>query len=113
MPHPSDGALPTATLPQRWLGRLTAASTDRDVVAIAREYLATWGPEELARLPMEALPGRMQDPEHIGEYAFRLTQAHLSFSGTLAESLPLDRMMAFITYASSRLAQLSAGPAKG
>ena len=77
------------------------------VVSITRDYLATWSALELSRLPQEAFPGRIHDPEHISNYAYYLTQAHLAFAGTLTDGLLLDRMMVFFTHASARLSQIA------
>ena len=106
MPHASDGRPLMEFLPERWLARLSAATTEPEVLSIARDYVATWSALELSRLPEDAIPGRIHDPEHISDYAYRLTQAHL-FAGSLTDSLLLDRMMVFFTHASARLSQIA------
>src|SRR5258706_8402124 len=107
MPHTSDGRPLMEFLPEQWLSRLTAATTEHEVIAVVRDYVATWSALELSRLPKGAVPGRIHDPEHISEQAYELTQAHLAFAGSLTDGLLLDRMMTFFTHASARLSQIA------
>ena len=92
----------------QWPNVLDGARTEQDVVAIVREYMATWGPEELGRLPPACRPGKINDAEDISDLAFCLTSAHLAFSGSLADRLLLERLMGFFTHAGTRLAALQA-----
>ena len=77
---------------------------------VVREYLATFGPEEIGRLPAECRPGKINDGEDVGDFAYRLATAHLEFNGSRADRLLLERLMGFFTHASSRLAALQASP---
>ena len=91
-----------------WPNILDGARTEQDVVTIVREYVATWSPEELGRLPAACRPGKITDAEDVSDLAFCLTSAHLSFSGPLADRLLLERLMGFFTHAGTRLAALNA-----
>jgi hypothetical protein len=95
-------------IPGRWPNVLDEARTEGDLVNIVREYVATWSPEELGRLPASCRPGKITDGEDVSDFAFCLTRAHLSFSGALADRLLLERLMGFFTHAASRLAALQA-----
>src|SRR5260221_14508029 len=105
MPHASDGRPLTESLPERWLARISAATTEPKVLSIARHYVATWSALELSRLPEDAIPGRIHDPEHISDYAYRLTQTHL-FAGSLTDRLLLDHRVVFFTHPSAPLSQI-------
>jgi|KBSMisStandDraft_5_1062788.scaffolds.fasta_scaffold1254044_1 hypothetical protein len=91
-----------------WPQVLDDAITEHDVVTVVREYLATLGPDEISRLPADCRPGKVNDGEDIGDFAFRLATAHLEFAGSRADRLLLERVMGFFTQASSRLAILQA-----
>jgi hypothetical protein len=91
-----------------WPNVLDAARTEQDLVKIVREYVATWSPEELGRLPAPCRPGKITDGEDVSDFAFCLARAHLSFSGALADRLLMERLMGFFTHASARLAALQA-----
>jgi hypothetical protein len=51
-----------------WLRRIDVALSNDDVLKIARDYLATWPPEELARLPEDCRADHlsaMEDPADL------------------------------------------------
>src|SRR5947207_490175 len=48
-----------------WFQQMDKARDAGEVVDIARDYLATWTPGELARLPRGCRPGRMRAPSDI------------------------------------------------
>lgn len=106
--HTNDRA-PRArvVIPSRWLTALEMAFSEHDVVNVVREYLATWAPHELARLPRSCIPGPIKDGLQIADYAFVLAHEQKSFGGALADGLLLDRMMVFFSQASVRLAQIA------
>ena len=85
-----------------WPDLLGAASTPEDVIGVARDYLATWGPEELERLPSECKPpGRFFEPEEVVSYAFSLVQHHC---GPAASNAELARLVNFFSDAARRIA---------
>jgi hypothetical protein len=56
------------------------ARTESDVVAILRESLRDWAPDELARLPEKCRPGKIRDGEDIADLAFTLTKTRIDSS---------------------------------
>ena len=91
-----------------WPHVLDGATNEQDLVAIVRNYLATWSPEEIARLPVSCRPGKVIDGEDVSDYAFRLASSHVDFSGPLADRLLLERLMGFFTHAAARFAAMQA-----
>jgi hypothetical protein len=90
-----------------WFQQMDRAQDTGEVVGIARDYLSTWTPEELARLPRGCRPGRIREPSDI-EYlhscavdAYRATRA----SGDELKALQL--LTSFLVRASIRIAQLT------
>jgi hypothetical protein len=85
-----------------WFDLLASASTPAEVVNVARDYLATWTPEEIARLPRACRPPRsLKFPEEIVDYAFALVKAHLDAD---SDSNGVTRMATFFAEASWRVA---------
>ena len=91
-----------------WFQQMDRAQDAGEVVDIARDYLATWTPAELARLPRGCRPGRIREVSDI-EYlhscavdAYRTTRA----SGEELKALQL--LTSFLVRASIRIAQLQA-----
>jgi hypothetical protein len=89
-----------------WHGRLNDAVTEEDVVAIARDYVALWGPEELGQMPADLRPVKIVDADDVSAYAWALVQAQMA--GGLASDSEVHKMGAFFSSATTRLAQIMA-----
>ena len=99
---------------RRFIGSTTALAlgslqivTEEEVASTARDYLASWSPEEIFRLPKDCRPRRIRDGEDINTYAFQLTRARFNRAPDVDEDL-LEKMMVFFTHAATRIAQLQA-----
>ena len=89
-----------------WFQQIDAAKHPFEVVTIARDYLATWTPDELARLPVQCRPGRIKDEQDIDQLHVRLVEEY-GRSRLSGEALAaLQRITGFIVRASVRIAQL-------
>jgi hypothetical protein len=78
-----------------WQDHVALARSPYEVVEIARHYLATWEPSELAALPIDSRPPELlENPEAIVTYSFILVQCHYGLSSDNAE---LYRMANFFT----------------
>jgi hypothetical protein len=95
-----------------WFQQLDAAANASDVVSIARDYLATWSPTELGRLPRDCRPGRMRDPSDIEELHACTVDAYRSTRATGEELTALQLLTSFLVRASQRIAQLRAESAE-
>lgn len=82
---------------------LAAARSEADVVAVALDYVSTFGPEELAKLPPECRPRRMKDAEDLADLAIALTRQRIAASEPLAV---LCQMEAFFAHACARISRL-------
>jgi hypothetical protein len=89
-----------------WQGRLNEAATRSDVVAIARDYMALWSPDELSCLPPDLRPGKIVDADDVSDCALRFVQAQMD-RGTEAET-HVHKLGGFFSSASLRLAQIMA-----
>ena len=89
-----------------WVHVIESAETEHDVVLAVREYLAMWGPQELARLPAACRPGKITDGEDITDLAYRLSRCHLDFSGALDDRILLERLMSFVSHAGTRVSRI-------
>ena len=85
-----------------WFDQLASAGNPEEVVRVAREYLATWTPEELARLPQSCRPPRnLKFPEEVVDYAFSLVKAHVDDA---SQNESITAMANFFAEASWRVA---------
>ncbi|HXF81111.1 MAG TPA: hypothetical protein VN598_19735 [Usitatibacter sp.] len=91
-----------------WYRLLDNARNSLEVVAVARDYLATWTPGELALLPPHARPGRLREERDVEELHSTLVE---EYRGTIATGPKLDalqRLTTFMVRATIRIAELSA-----
>jgi hypothetical protein len=101
--HQASGAHMVGTT---WQHRLDAAHAPGEIVAAARDYLATFAPTELGALPAGCRPpAKVVDADDVTTYAFELVR----FECQQHETRELVHKLArFFSHASMRLAQLTA-----
>jgi hypothetical protein len=92
-----------------WIGQLENAHSTCEVVAIARDYIALWSPEEIATLPVPVRPGRMRDEGDITDLHERLVEAYRTTRATGDALATLQRLTGFMGRASIRMAELGGG----
>lgn len=87
--------------------QIDAAKSPHEVVAVIRDYLASWTPDELAKLPVQCRPGRVKDAQDIEQLHMNLVEEY-GRNRLAGEALSaLQRMTSFIVRASVRIAQLA------
>jgi len=92
-----------------WYRLLDNARNSLEVVAIARDYLATWTPEEIARLPAVARPGKLRDERDMEDLHSILVEQYRSTVATGPALDALQRLTTFMVRAMIRISELS-GP---
>ena len=90
---------------EKWQKAIAAATRKNDVADVAREFLATWTPEQIAALPPDCRPGDMSEAEDVANYAFTLVSKQCG-----VEDAPpaLNAMASFFAAASMRLSEITA-----
>ena len=89
-----------------WHTLLEAAETEHEVVDIARDFLATLSPYDIARLPANCRPGKMVDASDITTYAFVVMRHQCEKAQGKARVG--YKLAAFFSSASIRLSQILA-----
>jgi hypothetical protein len=90
-----------------WYRLLENAKNSLEVVAVARDYLATWTPDELARLPAAVRPGKLRGERDVEELHSALVE---EYRGTIATGPTLEalqRLTSFIVRATIRISEVS------
>ena len=72
-----------------WQGRLDEADTAHELASVARDFLATWTPEEIVQLPKSLRPWKIVDADDVTSYAIQLAQD--DGAGQITDSALLDR----------------------
>lgn len=111
--HSFQGAASPHMRGTTWQHRLDAARGVDEVVAAARDFLAVFGPLELAALPAGCRPpAKIVDADDVSSYAFELVRFECAERDETAELV--HKLARFFSHASMRLAQLTArDPAAG
>ena len=100
--HPPRSSVPD------WRRHLLRATNEHEILALTREYVATWGPDDISRLPDECRPGRIRDGDDISQCAYELARAHTSLRYSDEDDALLVRMLAFMSEAAMRMAEVKA-----
>ena len=93
--------------PDEWIQRLKLTRSEDEVMALAREYLASFDDYELRFLPVRCQPRALLCGNDISTYAFDLVVhrcEEMDASARLVRTLA-----AFFTFASIRLSELAFG----
>jgi hypothetical protein len=105
--------MPAATKPAhtrtmlKWFRQLDNAGSPNEVLTVARDYFATWGPDDLARLPAKCRPGRVRDPQDIADLHACLVEEYRTSAATGDPLKRLQEMTSFTVRAAIRLAELT------
>ena len=93
-----------------WFAQLENAQSASAVVAIVRDYLALWSPEEIALRPAAVRPGRMRDAADIAELNGLLVDEYRKTRASGDALAALQRLTGFFARACVRIGQLDAVP---
>jgi hypothetical protein len=89
------------------------AKSSAEVVALVRDYLASWSPEELARLPEIVRPGRIRDEEDVDTLHGKLVEEYRTTRASGDELAALQQITGLLVRATIRIAGLRDSAAKG
>jgi hypothetical protein len=85
-----------------WENRLATATTEPEVVTLAKDFLASFTPGEIARLPESCRPRKLFDADDVTNYAFDLAWQNCEDGDVI------ERFARFFSQASRRLSQILA-----
>jgi hypothetical protein len=88
-----------------WQSRLDNASSEREVVSIAREFMAQFTPAEVNAVPENCRPGKIVDADDIARCAVELARYECQGDGETV----ISKLSTFFSSASERLSQLGSG----
>lgn len=92
----------------RWRSELDAATTEKDVLNTARDYVAFLARAELASLSGSFKVGPIESCVDVTELALRLVQESMNYDSASAGLRLLRDMGEFFAAASKRLTELAA-----
>jgi hypothetical protein len=96
-----------------WYRLLESAKSPFEVVMVARDYLATWAPEEISSLPPNVRPGKLVDEGDIEELHSALVEAFRDSKASGTALAALQRLTSFMVRATIRISELSEAGSTG
>lgn len=91
-------------MPLSWQQRLASASTESEVVDLARDFVAQFSPYEIMTLPQHCRPGKLHDSNNVTEYAFAVVR-HRCDDGE-GVTYAVHKLADFFSQAAVRLSQI-------
>jgi hypothetical protein len=89
-----------------WHTQREAAPDVDHLLSLTRDFLATFGPEHLARVPEDCRPGRIKGEDDIAYWSCRLAQyAHKETDAPVDAEL-MQEMLNYFLHAWVRLSQI-------
>ena len=95
-----------------WQQLLARAGTPKEVISIARDFVASIDRDALARLPESCTPGKLSDGQDVMAYAYELVRHDVTQNDTAAAET-IDKLASFFSQAAVRLAQLTTASPPG
>lgn len=90
----------------RWERLLDHVASTDELIAVARDYLASLAPQYLARLPEDCRPGTIKYDDDIDFWAYRLAQRYCAENDAPVDGDLLHELLDFFLHALIRLAEL-------
>jgi len=90
-----------------WYRHIDEARSVEQVVAVTRDFLASWTPQEVARLPIACRPTRIRDESDVLDLHDRLVDEYRTTRSSGDELTALQLITGVMVRASLRLAELN------
>ena len=89
-----------------WERRIDAVGSAEEIVALTQDYLASFSPEYLGRLPPDCRPEHVKYPDDIEHWAQRLSRRYCAENDEPLDGNLLHDLLDFFLHALIRLAEL-------
>ena len=93
-----------------WHQQIEACEDVETILAVTRDYLATFGPEHLGRLPADCRPGRIKGEDDIAYWSCKLAQNHHKDPAVRIDPELLQEMLNYFLHAWVRVSQIRRMP---
>ena len=89
-----------------WHRDLENASSPGEVLQLTRRFLESLAPREIAQLPADCRPGRIESASELRQWSRRLTDAYWAMRSTAADVAVIQEVWSFFLRASIQLARI-------
>ena len=98
---------------RNWHPQVDSCETPDELLSVARDYLASWEPEELAVVPSQARPTRIKGIDDIAYWHQRLVDCYVTGAAQGQGMEQVRGMLHFFALAIQRAAELRGIPPIG
>ncbi len=92
-----------------WFAQIDRSRSVTEALSVARDYVATLTPHELALVPEECRPGRLRDAKDVEDLHGTLVDVYRASRASGEELEVLQRLTSFFVRLAIRLSELSVG----
>jgi hypothetical protein len=97
---------------ERWRQELAAATTEKDVIDVVRDYVALLTHDELTLVPSGSRPGLIRTGEEIAGWAVNLVRSQLAMIAQSEGVEVMRDMSEFFASAAAKITEIKIGVAK-
>jgi len=90
----------------RWHAQLDAIADVESLLSLTRDYVATFAPEQLARIPEGCRPGRIKGEDDIAYWSCKLAQHSHKDTATPVDADLMQEMLNYFLHSWVRLSQI-------
>ncbi|HEX7559864.1 MAG TPA: hypothetical protein VF386_11740 [Usitatibacter sp.] len=90
----------------RWREELDAATTEKDVINVVRDYVALLSRDDLRALPGGSRPGLIATAEEIAEWAVKLVREQLALVAASEGVEAMREMCEFFAAAAAKVTEI-------
>ena len=112
MKHVSDTTQGFRAAHTTWHTQLDDSRDIETILSVTRDYLATFGPEDLARLPDDCRPGRIKGEDDITYWSCKLAQFQQKDPNERIDAELLQEMLNYFLHAWFRISQIQRARSK-
>ena len=93
-----------------WHQRIEVSADAEDLIAVAREFVASWEPEELAHVPAHVRPTRVKGTDDLAYWHQRLVDCYVTSGASGEGSEQVRSLLHFFATALQKAAELRGVP---
>jgi len=89
-----------------WHNQIDSCDDVDAILSLTRDYLATFGPEHLARIPGDCRPGRIKGEDDIAFWSCKLAQRHDEDPEEPIDAELMQELLNYFLHAWVRISQI-------
>ena len=93
-----------------WSARIEESGNHMDLLSVAREFLGSWEPEDLALIPEASRPQRIKGVDDLSYWHQKLVDSFCNMSLAAEQAVKVREMLRFFAFAVQRSVEIDGVP---